>query len=228
MHQYDIKEFGLKTCSKCKQVKPLDDFSRDRTRSDGRRTRCRDCERAYAREYRQKNTEKVRAYRRERYQKNAEKERAYAREYHQKNAEKKRAYDREYHQKNAGQNPYWGQERKHHLPDGWIANRLRELRGVCAACHEALVGKPHVHHDHQCCPGGYSCGKCVIDLLCYRCNTAEAFIAKNRTPEQIIYAHFRLAEMSAQQLDIKTRQRVVALAEIMLRGLRRLVETGGE
>lgn len=28
----------------------------------------------------------------------------------------------------------------------------------------------HVHHDHDCCPGKRSCGRCVVAILCVSCN----------------------------------------------------------
>jgi hypothetical protein len=49
--------------------------------------------------------------------------------------------------------------------------------GVCAICGEpervTVKGKPRslcVDHDHNCCPGKASCGKCVRGLICHTCN----------------------------------------------------------
>lgn len=41
--------------------------------------------------------------------------------------------------------------------------------GKCAICYGDLI-KLHVDHDHACCPGNKSCGKCVRGLLCRECN----------------------------------------------------------
>lgn len=41
--------------------------------------------------------------------------------------------------------------------------------GCCAICTKELVA-PHIDHDHQCCPGTRSCGRCVRGLLCASCN----------------------------------------------------------
>jgi hypothetical protein len=48
--------------------------------------------------------------------------------------------------------------------------------GKCALCSRALElwgGRddgPHVDHDHNCCPGNRSCGKCLRKMLCANCN----------------------------------------------------------
>jgi len=50
---------------------------------------------------------------------------------------------------------------------------LAEQGGVCSICATSVPGgkgKFHVDHDHKCCPGKNSCGKCVRGLLCHKCN----------------------------------------------------------
>lgn len=54
---------------------------------------------------------------------------------------------------------------------------LRAQGGCCAICRvespsDIRTGRFHVDHDHACCPGTKSCGKCVRGLLCHACNTA--------------------------------------------------------
>ena len=44
--------------------------------------------------------------------------------------------------------------------------------GRCKICQEIFSRTPHIDHNHACCPGIRSCGKCIRGLLCHNCNTA--------------------------------------------------------
>lgn len=41
---------------------------------------------------------------------------------------------------------------------------------ACRVCRRDFVKTPHIDHDHECCSGRQSCGRCVRGLLCQQCN----------------------------------------------------------
>jgi hypothetical protein len=51
---------------------------------------------------------------------------------------------------------------------------LSDQGGRCAICGTDDPGRNRVSfcvdHDHACCPGNVSCGKCIRGLLCDSCN----------------------------------------------------------
>lgn len=60
------------------------------------------------------------------------------------------------------------------------AEMLSKQNGVCAICCREPKGKRlAVDHDHACCKGKYSCGKCVRGLLCTGCNRKVGLIEYN-------------------------------------------------
>lgn len=59
----------------------------------------------------------------------------------------------------------------------WYEETFAEQGGHCATCPNEIdpnerVSRMAVDHDHACCPGAKSCGKCVRGILCSPCNHA--------------------------------------------------------
>lgn len=120
-----------KVCSKCKEVKPLDEFNRSAKSRSGRYPSCRVCHR-----------EELKGYR------------------------KRVATTDWYRKKNLKQ--------KYGLSVEGYDALLHSQGGACAICTrtESIERALAVDHDHSCCPGVTSCGKCVRGLLCFGCNSA--------------------------------------------------------
>lgn len=80
------------------------------------------------------------------------------------------------------------------------AQLLAEQNSCCYLCGEPLdLEKPqkvHVDHDHSCCRGARSCGKCVRGLACEPCNKAIGLFGDN--PERMKRAAERLAVANAK------------------------------
>lgn len=69
---------------------------------------------------------------------------------------------------------------KHHVPWAKMRHLLAEPR--CDICKREIVNardgqRPvlNVDHDHGCCPGSYSCGRCVRGFLCAQCNSVIGY-----------------------------------------------------
>lgn len=87
-----------------------------------------------------------------------------------------RAKNNEYKKKKYEADPEFhrwaGIHKKYKLTKQMYLDMLEQQNGVCAIC----LNPPNrnwlaVDHDHACCPGIKSCGKCVRGLLCSSCNS---------------------------------------------------------
>ena len=148
----------MKKCPDCRESKPLEDFYKDSSKRDGLDIRCKDCKR-------QRN----KAY----YAKNSEQELARNKKYRGANKERLAEIKKEYNLREA---PAVKNRRLKYVYritlDQYYA-MLEDQNGVCAICKKENKNglALSVDHNHQCCVGNRSCGKCVRRLLCNRCNT---------------------------------------------------------
>ena len=86
----------MKTCTKCGETKPLDDFHRDQSKADGRKSRCHECTAEYRRGYHEENRDKdlgrQRRWREENRDKFLERKRRHYEENRDKEMERQRRY----------------------------------------------------------------------------------------------------------------------------------------
>lgn len=129
---------------------------------------------------------------------NPGKVRAGKRTYRANNPEKSRAANARWKTDNIERVRLTEQEWKKNNPQRVLANRLRRngvtveqyeamlvtQNGVCAVCHEpeSIPGQRlAIDHDHGCCSGVKSCGKCIRGLLCGKCNKAMGLLGDRVT-----------------------------------------------
>lgn len=75
--------------------------------------------------------------------------------------------------------------------------------GSCAGCGRTpgpRAKRLAVDHDHSCCPGKASCGRCVRGLLCHRCNDVLAHLRDD--PEKLIRLARYLREWPSLGADL--------------------------
>ena len=102
-----------KTCTKCGETKPLDDFHRNKTGAGGRRPDCKEC---------------VREYKRRHYEENRDKVRERNRRYREENRDKVRERKHRYREENRD---IINQEKKiHHAQNTRISNLLASKKGA--------------------------------------------------------------------------------------------------
>jgi hypothetical protein len=155
-----------KQCTKCKEYKELDLFYNNKSAKDGKQRYCKSCNAATASAYYKANTEKVAAKISEWYEANTEKV-----------AAKTRAWKKENPEKTAAHNRAW----YYNLTNERYQKLLEEQNNSCKICLKPFADTtPCVDHNHECCPGERSCGKCIRGLLCNACNRGLGHFKDNR------------------------------------------------
>lgn len=145
----------LKTCSKCKETKPIVEYNKNKKSSDKLHHYCKTCHRSCSRERylsdRENNIHDKKAY----YQANKEKIKEKAKKYYQTNKGRYAARWR------VGNLKY-----KFGITQDDYERMLADQKDVCAICWEACSSGKRLAVDH-CHTTGI-----IRGLLCMSCNTA--------------------------------------------------------
>lgn len=169
-------EYVMKECTKCRELKPLEQFRMMSVARDGRRPDCKTCCAAREREHREKNRESLNARDRAYYAANRDKAAAYRdanrdrrnanhRAWYEANQDHARRYSRDYYTENRGQaieyareyaaeNPHIGWESKYRVRAkkfGFVPVVESFTRADLVDAHGdscAHCGGPFEHLDH--------------------------------------------------------------------------------
>lgn len=159
----------MKLCKRCLIEKTYSDFHKNKQTKDGYAVYCKPCKSALDKEWTYANPERV------------DKRNKRAKDWRATNPLRSKQLIKEWKEKNPDRK--WLLDKKNHL---WTHYRLTiedyqemfdKQNGKCYICYETK--KLVVDHDHKCCNGKLSCGKCVRGLICHNCNTLVGFLERN-------------------------------------------------
>lgn len=175
-----------KYCKKCDTTKPVSEFHKDARSKDGLNIYCRPCKSQVSKESYEKNKDRRKENIAAWQEKNPDYMKKCTRclenkpksEFHKDPSSKDglniccRQCRKEYYEKNKERSRPRTIERTYGIAIEDYNNLLDQQNNRCAICREENEsGRAlSVDHDHSCCKGKKSCGKCVRQLLCSSCN----------------------------------------------------------
>ena len=141
----------LRTCTKCKKEKDTGEFNKDKQKKDGLCLWCVDCRIASQKSYYTRHASEI------------------------------KETVQEWREADSKRNKESYRNSRYNLDPGQYDSMLENQGNACPVCTLEFSedNKPHVDHDHACCSGSMTCGKCVRGLLCHKCNKALGFFADN-------------------------------------------------
>lgn len=153
----------MKQCTKCRQTKPYSEFHKKKQVGDGYAYHCKKC----VSEYDKKEYDPKRVYVRK------EKDGLIHCRKCEKYLDKSKFWGKLTYCKDCSKLVgHSGNLKRYGLTTEDYIDLEKSQDGLCKVCKEPEKQKRRlsVDHDHNCCSGASSCGKCIRGLLCFRCN----------------------------------------------------------
>ena len=154
----DLKQ--MKRCSRCREIKPLSEFNKNKSKKSGYHYTCKNCMHIYQKRWAEKNKERIKNKNRLWYEKNKEKAKIFSKAYNEEHKEEIRAYrqSEEYRERAKNRN------RKRRLStNGKTFSGLnkREWTNHCELCGK-INKRSHYHHwdDNNLSKGIWICTRC--------------------------------------------------------------------
>jgi hypothetical protein len=160
----------MKMCRRCLIEKDYSEFHKNKQIKDGYSAYCKTCKSNIDKQW--VAADPIRK----------ENRKSRSREWQKANPERYQDSIRSWRNKNPEQK--WILDKKSHL---WTHYRMTidefqkmflEQDGKCLICEKQK--KLVVDHDHSCCPGKLTCGKCTRGLICHSCNTLVGYLETHK------------------------------------------------
>ena len=160
----------MKQCSKCKQTKQLIDFTRSKITEDGCGSWCKECHRKYYFDKRSSHYNEPYDDPKTCPRCKQSKPLVEFSEFKAKGKTYIQGRCKACHREANKQRNRKYTLKAYSLTPEDFTNLLVEQNGCCDICDKPCI-QLEIDHDHSCCRGDKSCGKCIRGLLCNFCNT---------------------------------------------------------
>lgn len=74
---------------------------------------------------------------------------------------------------------------RYKLSSKQLAALLKQTKGKCSICRTRAADV--IDHDHACCSGRRTCGRCVRGLICRQCNAAIGVLTEEGLKRALIH-----------------------------------------